>query len=70
VNKIVGAEHLVLDLRIAEAAHQGALDDRVDVALPAGSITFVSRATLLRMKRLAGRAIDLADIERLEGDEK
>ena len=43
------------------------LDDRIEVALPAGTVAFVSRDTLLRMKRLAGRAIDLADIEKLEG---
>ena len=69
VNKIVGAEHLVLDLLLAEAAYAGVLDDRVDVALAQGPITFVSRPTLLRMKRLAGRPIDLADIEKLEGDD-
>ncbi|MBA3463545.1 MAG: hypothetical protein H0T46_26550 [Deltaproteobacteria bacterium] len=67
VNKIVGAEHLVLDLLLAEAAYAGVLDDRVDIDLPGGTLTFVSRETLLRMKRLAGRAIDLADIEKLEG---
>lgn len=67
VNKIVGSQHLVLDLLIAEAAYAGVLDDRVEVALPAGTITFVSRETLLRMKRLAARPIDLADIEKLEG---
>lgn len=69
VNKIVGAEHLVLDLLLAEAAFAGVLDDRIEVELPGGPITFVSRTTLLRMKRAAGRAIDLADIERLEGDD-
>ena len=70
VNKIVGAQHLVLDLLLAEAACAGVLDDRIEVALPAGTITFVSRETLLRMKRMAGRPIDLADIEKLEaGDE-
>ena len=67
VNKIVGAQHLVLDLLLAEAAYAGVLDDRVVVELPAGPVTFVSRDTLLRMKRLAGRPIDLADIARLEG---
>ena len=67
VNKIEGAAHLVLDLLIADAAYSGVLDDRVDVPLPDGTITFVSRDTLLRMKRLAGRPIDLADIEKLEG---
>lgn len=70
VNKIVGTDHLVLDLLLAEAAYAGVLDDRVDIALPTGTITFVSRETLLRMKRTAGRPIDLADIEKLEvGDE-
>ncbi|MBA3393911.1 MAG: hypothetical protein H0T89_14790 [Deltaproteobacteria bacterium] len=67
VNKIVGAQHLILDLLLAEQAYAGVLDDRVDVELGAGTITFVSRETLLRMKRLAGRPIDLADIEKLEG---
>lgn len=70
INKIVGSEHLVLDLLLAEAACAGVLDDRIDVALPAGTITFVSRETLLRMKRLAGRPIDLADIEKLEGSDE
>jgi len=69
VNKIAGADHLVLDLLLAEAAYVGVLDDRVDIPLPAGTITFVSRDTLLRMKRLAGRPIDLADIAKLEDDD-
>jgi hypothetical protein len=69
VNKIVGSQHLVLAFLIAEAAYAGVLDDRVEIDLPAGTIGFVSRDTLLRMKRLAGRPIDLADIEKLEGDD-
>jgi hypothetical protein len=39
----------------------------IEVQLPAGPVTVVSRAMLIRMKRLAGRAQDLADIEKLEG---
>lgn len=70
VNKIVGTDHLVLDLLIAEAAYAGVLDDRIDVALPSGSVTFVSRETLLRMKRTAGRPIDLSDIAKLEGTDE
>jgi hypothetical protein len=70
VNKIIGSQHLVLDLLLAEAAYTGVLDDRVDVQLSAGMITFVSRDTLLRMKRLAARPIDLADIEKLEGGDE
>lgn len=66
VNKIVGSHHLVLDLLVAEGVYADVFDDRIEVDLPGGSITFVSRDTLLRMKRLAGRPIDLDDIEKLE----
>jgi Nucleotidyl transferase of unknown function (DUF2204) len=70
VNKIVGAEHLILDFLLAEAGFAGVLDDKVDVVLPGGTLTFVSRETLIRMKRMAGRPRDLDDIQRLEsGDE-
>ena len=66
VSKIDGREHLVLDFILAESAFAGALDDRTEIALPAGPLAVVSRATLIKMKRLAGRAIDLADLEKLE----
>lgn len=64
VSKIEGSEHLLLDLLVADAAFEGALDDRVEVQLPAGPLAVVSRAVLLRMKRLAGRTQDL---EKLDG---
>jgi hypothetical protein len=66
VSKIEGSEHLLLDLLLADAAFEGALDDRVEVQLPSGPMAVVSRAVLVRMKRLAGRAQDLADLEKLE----
>jgi hypothetical protein len=66
VSKIEGKEHLLLDLLVADAAFEGALDGRIDVQLPEGLITVVSRAVLIRMKRLAGRAQDIADLEKLE----
>jgi hypothetical protein len=66
VSKIASGEHLVLDLLLATAAFAGLLDDRIEVALPEGPLTVVSRPTLLHMKRLAGRAQDLADLEKLE----
>lgn len=66
VSKIQGDEHLLLDLLIADAAFVGALDDRVELVLPDGPLAVVSRAALIRMKRLAGRAQDVADIEKLE----
>jgi hypothetical protein len=66
VTKIERGLHLTLDLLIAEAAYVGALDDVVDVEVAGNVITFVSRETLLRMKRMAGRPIDQIDIEKLE----
>jgi len=66
VSKIDGAQHLVLDLRLTEAAYANLLADVIDIVLPEGPIRVVSRETLLRMKRLAGRPQDLADIARLE----
>jgi hypothetical protein len=69
VTKIDGGEHLLLDLLLAEGPLAGMLDDRVEVQLPRGALSVVSLATLVRMKRLAGRAQDLADLERLEGGE-
>ena len=66
VSKIEGNEHLLLDLMVADAALAGTLDDRVEVALPDGPLTIVSRQTLIRMKRLAGRPQDVADLEKLE----
>lgn len=70
VSKIEGSEHLLLDLLVADAAFEGALDDRIDVQLADGPLTVVSRAMLIRMKRLAGRAQDIADIEKLEGPDE
>jgi hypothetical protein len=67
---VVGDEHLALDLILTVASLSGYLDDRIQVALPEGPLWVVSRDTLMRMKRLAGRAQDLVDIEKLEqGDE-
>jgi len=66
VTKIDGSEHLLLDLMLADAALAGTLDDRARVDLAEGPLSIVSRATLIRMKRLAGRPQDLADLEKLE----
>ncbi len=65
VSKLEGDEHLLLDLLLAEAAFAGALDDRIEITPPGGPLAVVSRATLIRMKRLAGRTQDLADLESL-----
>lgn len=70
VSKMDAGAHLVLDLLIDEAAYAGLLVDAIEVKLPRGPVRVVSREALLRMKRLAARPQDLADIERLErGDD-
>lgn len=66
ISKLDGTAHLVLDLILAQSAFAGALDDRVVLELPTGRLAVVSRATLVRMKTLAGRPQDLADLEKLE----
>jgi hypothetical protein len=66
VSKVSHGQHLVLDLLLARSSLAGLLDDRIEVMLPEGSLSVVSRGTLLRMKRMAARAQDLADLERLE----
>lgn len=67
--KVSGGEHMLLDLLLEQGALQGALDDAIEVRLPQGSLRVVSLSTLCKMKRLAGRAQDLADLERLEADD-
>jgi hypothetical protein len=70
VTKIEGKHHLVLDLMLDEGALAGFLSDRQTIQLPEGPLDVVSREALLRMKAMAGRIQDLADIEKLEaGDE-
>lgn len=66
ISKIVGADHLMVDLLLAEAAFTGALDDRIEAKTAEGSVSVVSRTTLLRMKQLANRPQDIADLEKLE----
>lgn len=69
VSKLEGDDHLTLDLIIADHAFAGMLEDRIEIDLPEGVLEVVSIEALLRMKRLAGRPQDHADIERLESDE-
>jgi len=69
VSKIHNGEHLVLDFLVATASLAGFLENRVEVLLPEGRLVLVSRDALVRMKRLAGRPQDVADLDRLEGRE-
>lgn len=68
VTKVDGDQHLILDLIIEGAAFEGLLADRVSVELPSGRLSVVSLASLTRMKRLAGRPQDMADLAQLGVD--
>lgn len=69
VSKLEGQEHLMIDLLLAEGPFAGLLDERVDIDLPEGTLSVVTRDALLKMKRLARRPQDEADIEKLENDD-
>jgi hypothetical protein len=69
VSKVVGGAHLVLDLLFDDAAFAGLMADLIEVDLPEGPLSVVSMDVLKRMKRLAGRTQDLADLEHLEADD-
>ena len=56
----------MVDFLLAEASLAGFLEGRVQLDLAEGPLVVVSREALLQMKRLAGRAQDLADLEKLE----
>lgn len=64
--KLEGGVSLSLDLIHEAGGLAGLLADRIHVDLPEGPVTVVSIESLRRMKRLAGRAQDLADLEKLE----
>ncbi len=69
VSKLEGGEHLIVDFILAEGPFAGMLDRAVIISLPEGPLRVLDRETLLAMKRLAARAQDLADIEKLERPE-
>ena len=65
ITKVEGGRHLMLDFLLARGSLAPALDQPVRVELEAGSLTLVRRDALIEMKRMAGRAKDLADLEAL-----
>lgn len=66
VSKIHEGDHLVVDFLLEVAAFSGFLAGRVEVNTAAGSLVVVTRDVLVRMKQMAGRPQDVADIEKLE----
>ena len=66
VNKIFGKEYLTLDLLIVGPSLDDVWARKVDFTYRDQTVPAVSAAGLIKMKRIAGRPQDLADIDRLE----
>jgi hypothetical protein len=62
-------EVLSLDLLLVTPQVEDVWDTRETIDFLGNRLSVVSREGLIKMKRLAGRAQDLADIERLENEE-
>ncbi len=63
-------EVLSLDLLLVTPQVQDVWETREKIDFLGNQLSVVSREGLIKMKRLAGRPQDLADIERLENDEE
>lgn len=66
VSRIEGEETLTVDLLLVGPSLEPVWATRHDVATHAGSLRVISRDALIRMKALAGREQDAADIRRLQ----
>jgi hypothetical protein len=66
VNKIAGGQLLTLDLLIVPPFLADVWDGRITIQWQGRRVQIVSREGLVRMKRLAGRKQDIADLEKLE----
>ncbi|MBI4604912.1 MAG: nucleotidyltransferase family protein [Planctomycetes bacterium] len=66
LNKVVGRRLLTLDLMIVPPFLEDVWVGRNTVQWQGRTVKIVSREGLVRMKRLAGRRQDLADLEKLE----
>ena len=65
--KVEGTAHLALDLLIVTPIQQPSWDSRQAMDLGDRRIVVVSRDGLIRMKQIAGRTQDRADLEKLGG---
>jgi len=70
VSKIDGTELLTLDLLLVSEDLRGAWDSRARYEALGTELSVIGRDALIQMKAWAGRPQDLADIARLEGDDR
>lgn len=66
ISRVEGGDFLSVDLLVVTPVFEGVWSSRTRVTWNGRSLPIVSREGLLAMKRVASRAQDLADIERLE----
>jgi hypothetical protein len=69
ISKIIGEDVLSLDLLIVTPQVEDIWTNRILLDFFGHKLPVVSRDGLIKMKTLAGRPQDLADIERLENEE-
>ena len=69
VTKIVGEDHLTLDLLLVNEQLETVWSSRLQVQSQRGAISVISREALIEMKARAGRPQDLVDLERLRSQD-
>jgi hypothetical protein len=69
ISKIVGDDVLSLDFLLVTPAVEDVWENRITLDFFGRKLPVVSREGLIKMKTLAARPQDLADIERLENEE-
>ena len=69
ISKIIGEDVLSLDLLLVTPQVEEVWDSRQTVEFQGRVLSVVSRDGLIKMKTLAGRPQDLADIHRIENEE-
>lgn len=70
VSRIEGGETLTLDLLLVDEQLETAWASRREIATERGTLRVIGRDALVAMKVRAGRARDLADVERLQEDDR
>ena len=69
ISKIEGEDVMTLDLLLSTGVLQEAWEDREEFEWQGRVVKTVSAQALIKMKRIAGRDQDLADIRRLEDED-
>ena len=66
MSKLAAGEHLLVDFMLVNGQLQAAWDSRRGVPFEGGTLSVISRESLMAMKVAAGRQQDLLDVEKLK----